>query len=102
MYNVSARGVTVPNAVIGMACFVGGLAQFAAGMWGMSLIRPPKNTVSSRVWSKQSLLLATGSARLVSIVLFDVLPTSTLLLDFKFGPAVFLISFLYILTPTAA
>jgi len=33
MYNVNARGVTVPNAVIGMACFVGGLAQFAAGMW---------------------------------------------------------------------
>jgi succinate-acetate transporter protein len=37
MYNVHARGVTVPNAVIGMACFVGGLATFAAGMWGMSL-----------------------------------------------------------------
>ena len=36
MYNVQARGITVPNAVIGMACFVGGLAQFAAGMWGMS------------------------------------------------------------------
>lgn len=36
MYNVSARGITVPNAVIGMACFVGGLAQFAAGMWGTS------------------------------------------------------------------
>lgn len=33
MYNVSARGISVPNAVIGMACFVGGLAQFAAGMW---------------------------------------------------------------------
>jgi hypothetical protein len=33
MFNVNARGVTVPNAVIGMACFVGGLAQFAAGMW---------------------------------------------------------------------
>jgi succinate-acetate transporter protein len=33
MYNVQARGVTAPNAVIGMACFVGGLAQFAAGMW---------------------------------------------------------------------
>jgi len=33
MYNVQARGVTVPNAVIGMACFVGGLAQLLAGMW---------------------------------------------------------------------
>jgi len=36
MYNVGARGVTVPNAVVGMACFVGGLAQFAAGMWEFS------------------------------------------------------------------
>jgi len=36
MYNVSARGVSVPNAVVGMACFVGGLAQFAAGMWEFS------------------------------------------------------------------
>jgi hypothetical protein len=36
MFNVSARGVSVPNAVIGMACFVGGLAQFAAGMWEFS------------------------------------------------------------------
>jgi len=36
LYNVHARGVTVPNAVIGMACFVGGLAQFAAGMWEFS------------------------------------------------------------------
>lgn len=38
MYNVQARGVTVPNAVIGMACFVGGLAQFAAGMWGKQTV----------------------------------------------------------------
>ena len=36
MFNVHARGVVVPNAVIGMACFVGGLAQVLAGMWGMS------------------------------------------------------------------
>jgi len=36
MYNVQARGITVANAVIGMACFVGGLAQFMAGMWGTS------------------------------------------------------------------
>ncbi|KAF9816475.1 hypothetical protein IEO21_04080 [Rhodonia placenta] len=31
--NVSARGITVANAVVGMALFVGGLAQFLAGMW---------------------------------------------------------------------
>jgi len=33
MYNVSVRGITTPNAVVGMALFVGGLAQFVAGMW---------------------------------------------------------------------
>lgn len=38
MFNVGARGIAAPNAVIGMACFVGGLAQFAAGMWGTLII----------------------------------------------------------------
>jgi hypothetical protein len=33
MYNVSARGIAVPNVVVGMALFVGGLAQLLAGMW---------------------------------------------------------------------
>lgn len=33
MYNVQARGILVPNVVVGMALFVGGLAQFVAGMW---------------------------------------------------------------------
>jgi len=33
MFNVQARGVTHPNAVVGMALFVGGLAQLLAGMW---------------------------------------------------------------------
>ena len=33
MYNAQARGITTPNVVIGMAFFVGGLAQFVAGMW---------------------------------------------------------------------
>ncbi|OCH89821.1 hypothetical protein OBBRIDRAFT_639764 [Obba rivulosa] len=32
-YNVSVNGITHPNAVVGMALFVGGLAQFVAGMW---------------------------------------------------------------------
>ena len=46
MYNVNARGITVPNAVIGMACFVGGLAQFAAGMWGTSLPPPSRPSLA--------------------------------------------------------
>ncbi|KNZ76396.1 Ammonia transport outward protein 2 [Termitomyces sp. J132] len=33
MYNVSTRGIHTPNAVVGMAVFCGGLAQFMAGMW---------------------------------------------------------------------
>jgi len=30
---VHARHVAVPNVVVGMALFYGGLAQFLAGMW---------------------------------------------------------------------
>jgi len=33
MFNVLARGIAVPNAVLGMALFYGGLAQLLAGMW---------------------------------------------------------------------
>lgn len=33
LYNVQARGITVPNVVVGMAIFYGGLAQLLAGMW---------------------------------------------------------------------
>ncbi|KAJ7924149.1 FUN34 transmembrane protein [Mycena leptocephala] len=33
MFNVQARGITHPNAAVGMAIFAGGLAQFTAGMW---------------------------------------------------------------------
>ncbi|TCD70739.1 hypothetical protein EIP91_002115 [Steccherinum ochraceum] len=33
LYNAHARGVAAPNVVVGMALFVGGLAQLLAGMW---------------------------------------------------------------------
>ncbi|KAF8178036.1 FUN34 transmembrane protein [Pholiota molesta] len=33
MFNVSVRGVSHPNVVVGMAVFTGGLLQFIAGMW---------------------------------------------------------------------
>ncbi|MCO5565799.1 hypothetical protein L7F22_019474 [Adiantum nelumboides] len=33
LFNVGARGVTIPNAVIGMALAYGGTAQFIAGVW---------------------------------------------------------------------
>ncbi|TFY68853.1 hypothetical protein EVG20_g3380 [Dentipellis fragilis] len=33
LYNTGARGITVPNVVVGMAIFCGGLAQILAGMW---------------------------------------------------------------------
>jgi len=33
LFNAQARGIHVANAVVGMACFCGGLAQLLAGMW---------------------------------------------------------------------
>ncbi|KAG6853184.1 hypothetical protein C0991_006294 [Blastosporella zonata] len=33
MYNISTRGITHANVVVGMAVFCGGLAQLLAGMW---------------------------------------------------------------------
>jgi len=33
LYNVQARNIVVPNVVVGMALFYGGLAQLLAGMW---------------------------------------------------------------------
>lgn len=33
MYNVSARGVSTPNVVLGLAIGYGGLVQLLAGMW---------------------------------------------------------------------
>jgi hypothetical protein len=33
LINVQARGVAVPNVVVGMAIFTGGLVQLLAGMW---------------------------------------------------------------------
>jgi len=33
LYNAQARGIHVTNAVVGMACFCGDLAQLLAGMW---------------------------------------------------------------------
>lgn len=33
LYNAGARDITVPNAVVGMAIFCGGLTQLLAGMW---------------------------------------------------------------------
>jgi succinate-acetate transporter protein len=33
LFNAGARNIVEPNAVVGMAIFCGGLAQFMAGMW---------------------------------------------------------------------
>jgi len=33
LFNASARNITVPNAIVGMAIFTGGLVQLLAGMW---------------------------------------------------------------------
>lgn len=33
LFNIGARGVDVPNVVVGMALFYGGISQMLAGMW---------------------------------------------------------------------
>ena len=33
LFNASVRDIHTTNAIVGMALFVGGLAQFCAGMW---------------------------------------------------------------------
>jgi len=33
MYNLNARGVSIPNVVVGMAIFAGGLVQLLSGIW---------------------------------------------------------------------
>ncbi|TRM63659.1 GPR1/FUN34/yaaH family-domain-containing protein [Schizophyllum amplum] len=32
-YNANVRGVTTPNAIVGLALFTGGVAQFTGGVW---------------------------------------------------------------------
>ncbi|SNX87789.1 related to ATO2 - putative transmembrane protein involved in export of ammonia [Melanopsichium pennsylvanicum] len=33
LYNIQVRGITIPNAVLGLALAYGGLSQFLAGLW---------------------------------------------------------------------
>jgi hypothetical protein len=33
LYNLQTRSIVLPNVVVGMALFTGGLAQLLAGMW---------------------------------------------------------------------
>lgn len=37
MFNAQAQGVTVPNVVVGLAIFYGGLVQLLAGLWEIAL-----------------------------------------------------------------
>lgn len=37
LFNSQAMGITVPNVVVGSACFYGGAVQFLAGMWELLL-----------------------------------------------------------------
>ncbi len=37
LYNAQTRGISTPNVVVGMAMFVGGLAQLLAGMWEVAV-----------------------------------------------------------------
>lgn len=37
MANAKAMGITIPNVVVGAACFYGGAAQFLAGVWELAI-----------------------------------------------------------------
>lgn len=37
LVNAQAMGITVPNIVVGLACFYGGLVQFCTGLWELFL-----------------------------------------------------------------
>jgi hypothetical protein len=67
MYDIQARGVTVPNAIIGMASFVGGLSLFVAGMLGMLPTTFSQKGTNGLPHGSQNLSMATCSLRVVSI-----------------------------------
>ena len=76
LYNLQIRGITVSNAGVGMACFFGGLCQFVAGMWGMSIrtLSLLKDTIWADRMIHQRLLPAIHSPQVVSALClpFDV------------------------------
>jgi hypothetical protein len=64
MINVQARSVNVPNVTVGMAVFVGGLAQLLAGMWEFALGNTYGATFSSLYggfWLAYAAILIPGS-----------------------------------------
>ena len=66
LYNVQARGIRTPNVVVGMALFVGGLAQLLAGMWEFAAANTFGATGTSFVVKFRtfsSFPVATGSSR---------------------------------------
>ena len=70
MFNIQARNIATPNVVVGMALFVGGLAQFVAGMWEFAC----QNTFG-----------ATGKCRSPALLLppfFSSFPASIFFLSF--------------------
>jgi succinate-acetate transporter protein len=64
LFNLQTRSITTPNAVVGMAIFCGGLAQFLAGMWEF----PRNNTFGATAftsygafWMSYATILIPGS-----------------------------------------
>ncbi|KAG6810795.1 hypothetical protein H0H92_010307 [Tricholoma furcatifolium] len=64
LYNISTRGISHPNVVVGMAIFCGGLAQLLAGMWEF----PTGNTFGASAftsygafWMSYATILIPGS-----------------------------------------
>jgi len=64
LYNASARGITTPNAVVGMAVFCGGAAQFMAGMWEFprgNMFGATAFTSYGAFWMSYATILVPGS-----------------------------------------
>jgi len=69
MINIQARGVTVPNVVVGMALMVGGLTQLLAGMWEMAAGNTFGGTIFSLFsgfWLSYGLIFIPGSGILAA------------------------------------
>jgi len=69
LFNAGTRDITAPNAVVGMAVFCGGLAQFMAGMWEFpkgNMFGATAFTSYGAFWMSYATILIPGSGILAA------------------------------------
>ena len=74
LINIQARGVRIPHVVLGMALFVGGAAQFLAGMWEFACGNTFGATGKFRIPKFLPFLVAVISFVLFRLNQFSILP----------------------------